>query len=74
MVGLKVTFILAIAHAGHIVFHGPREDVMPFFNSMVRNSLRQFALSWCTQLHWAAVAPRLVTELELGSGCAERLM
>ena len=75
MAGLKVASIRASAHAGHIVFHGPREDVMPFFNSMVRNPLRHFALSWCTRVHWPGVATRLACcRPELGSRRAERLL
>ena len=56
MAGLKSALSLASAHAGHIVFHGPREDVMPFFNSMVRKLLRHSAHPWCTRVHWAGVA------------------
>ena len=52
--------MLACSHAGHIVFHGPREDVMPFFNSMVRNSCASLlchCLLKCTGLVWQPGLP-----------------
>ena len=75
MAGLKLALIFASAHAGHIVFHGPREDVMPFFNSMVRISLRRSAMAWWLECSAAGVATRLACRRpELGSRRAECLL